>query len=512
MSSVELCGEDKTSYKTMTIAFTDLRGTLRTHWKSIYILTVVSIIGVIQMSTVPPQVFPYMRILDPDASPSFYGRLNFQSRSCGLCRAPIVSGKVFAIISCLVYLAVEYFPNTYEQKIVFVVYEIFAGLSIGMVGILRSYVAMASTEEDRSKAISITTMAMPLGIAIGPVIQLIFTKLSYPGLTLPTGGHFNMFTAPVVTAFILNCFGLCLLVVYFKDKTTATRSKGSIRPSKIIVNKDDYEVATVCSVTSTTTTTEEKTPLDWSAISTCLITRLVLGLILINIRVVATPYTMMAFSLTSSQTVFYHSLSMALVGVFGILVHLIYIFFKVAEKISERMACTATCFYFMLFFLITYPWPFLSEKLKSDSIMEILANQDFNITLLDSTENKHPVVLTEKTMECVYSWCDTTPAINFWVYYVSNIILGTGMPIMMINLDILFSKLLGNIKQGTMQGIFMISGDVVNIVGPIILSTVYETSGPTYIWMFLIICTSACGLMWILMYRRMVPYRGPSLQ
>ncbi|TKR69377.1 hypothetical protein L596_021548 [Steinernema carpocapsae] len=130
------------------------------------------------------------------------------------------TGKMCAITSCTVYLLVEYFKTTYAQKVAFVAYEFFSGLSMGAVGILRAYVAMASTESDRSRAVAITTMSIPLGILIGPVIQLLFTPIGYPGVTVFTGGHINMYTAPVIFALLCNIMALLLLIFYFKDKTT----------------------------------------------------------------------------------------------------------------------------------------------------------------------------------------------------------------------------------------------------------------------------------------------------
>lgn len=41
---------------------------------------------------------------------------------------------------------------------------------------------------------------------------------------------------------------------------------------------------------------------------------------------------------------------------------------------------------------------------------------------------------------------------------------------MALNLEILYSKLLGGIKQGTMQGIFVVSGDLLHVIGPLFLA------------------------------------------
>jgi len=64
---------------------------------------------------------------------------------------------------------------------------------------------------------------------------------------------------------------------------------------------------------------------------------------------------------------------------------------------------------------------------------------------------------------------------------------------------------LGPIKQGTMQGVFLFAGDIVNTVGPIAMTQVYALSGPTYIWAFQILAHILCVLMWYRVYPRMVP-------
>jgi hypothetical protein len=54
------------------------------------------------------------------------------------------------------------------------------------------------------------------------------------------------------------------------------------------------------------------------------------------------------------------------------------------------------------------------------------------------------------------------------------ILLGIGIPLMHLNLEILYSKVLGQIKQGTMQGVFIICGDILHVIGPIMLTLVLE--------------------------------------
>lgn len=70
-----------------------------------------------------------------------------------------------------------------------------------------------------------------------------------------------------------------------------------------------------------------------------------------------------------------------------------------------------------------------------------------------------------------YKWCATTPAVNVWAYHIMLVLfLGIGMPVLNVNLDIIFSKILGPIRQGTMHGYFLAVGNSINIFGPIVVS------------------------------------------
>lgn len=62
-------------------------------------------------------------------------------------------------------------------------------------------------------------------------------------------------------------------------------------------------------------------------------------------------------------------------------------------------------------------------------------------------------------------------AINVFVYHAALILcLGLAMPVGMLNLDVLYSRLLGQIKQGTMQGLFVAMGDAIVLCGPVLIT------------------------------------------
>lgn len=77
-------------------------------------------------------------------------------------------------------------------------------------------------------------------------------------------------------------------------------------------------------------------------------------------------------------------------------------------------------------------------------------------------------------------------AINVVFYHVALIIcLGLAMPVGQLNLDVLYSRLLGPIKQGTMQGLFVAVGDLVTLCGPVIITFVAIVKFEMVIFSFL---------------------------
>ena len=121
-----------------------------------------------------------------------------------------------------------------------------------------------------------------------------------------------------------------------------------------------------------------------------------------------------------------------------------------------------------------------------------------------------------------YKWCESTPVPNVILFMITMVVsISIAVPLMNINGDILFSKILGPIKQGTMTGIYVSAGDVLNIVGPFVLTyvsnainsnqffifrTVYKKTGPRYIWIGEIVITGVLAVLWAFLYRRMIPY------
>lgn len=92
--------------------------------------------------------------------------------------------------------------------------------------ICRSYVSSATTLEERTKAISMLTLAQTLGFIVGPVLQGIFTPLGSEGFKMSFGLPLSMYTAPSWVNVLLALFNIFLFMPrFFQDTRVAAKEQ-----------------------------------------------------------------------------------------------------------------------------------------------------------------------------------------------------------------------------------------------------------------------------------------------
>ncbi|CAD5224634.1 unnamed protein product [Bursaphelenchus okinawaensis] len=461
----------------------------KTDWKSIYVVTLVAFIGSVHTHCIAPGIWPYMKMMEPGVSENFYGLLHsvasfgtvFTALIAGYVsnvkkdtKAPMVFGKVMAIFSCILYLMIE-LMNRHERLGMFLLFELLLGISGGAAQIYRTHIAMASTEKDRPRAVGISSLAPAIGLFIGPVGQVLFTLIGYPGIPI-FGVHLNLYTAPIWMTIVISVIGLYLLVKHFNGKMDQL---GAI--NKEVDEKRDYDV---------------------TAVIVCLVTKMLVSLCTFNFMTIGPPYTMTVFQWTPAESVLYLSVCMGLVGLNICFWNGAYVFFNLRKRISERRAIIFSISMLLLAYLLTYPWSFLKATIpyanvtsSVESVLHMQVGMDLDDVDVPGSTGCNPA----------FAWCAETPAVNMYVFLGSLIVvLGFALPLCLINLDILFSKILGNIRQGTMQGVFIVSGECLNVIGPIALTRLYTWKGPKPIWQFEVIFILLCFLLWIIFYKRMI--------
>uniref|UniRef100_A0AC34F9G7 Major facilitator superfamily (MFS) profile domain-containing protein n=1 Tax=Panagrolaimus sp. ES5 TaxID=591445 RepID=A0AC34F9G7_9BILA len=217
------------------------------------------------------------------------------------------------------------------------------------------------------------------------------------------------------------------------------------------------------------------------------------------------PYSMAVFEWSSKDLILYQSILMAPMGLFSLGFSFVYIRFNLVKKIPERLALIFGLGIFFLFYFMTFPWWFLSSTIPyaHEVGAPVYFSQQEGIASLAALNQTGELV----GCNVAYSWCESTKRVNLIVFAIFAIVaLGLAMPISSINLDILYSKVLGPIKQGVWQGVLQAAGQLINIVGPILVTLVYTASGPFYLWIFELIVTGICILLCVIFYPRLISY------
>uniref|UniRef100_A0AC35U0Y6 MFS domain-containing protein n=1 Tax=Rhabditophanes sp. KR3021 TaxID=114890 RepID=A0AC35U0Y6_9BILA len=482
---------------------------IKTKWGSIFVIAIVAFISMIPASVVGPIEWAYLQISDHQADEAFYGYLvsgnalgqilssaifGFVSNRLQQVKAPILAGYVLAIISCGIYISIEFVSH--NKRFIFIGFEFILGLAVGAIQMYKIHVAMASSSKDRSKAFAMVSLAGMLAMISGPVMQYCFSMyLKYPGLRLLYGLHLNVFTAPGYLIIIFSFIGIGIMSLYFSSGETMKDSEAAKVKKQItkiqMKDLDDISIGQGVTLYDTLKKKKKVVKLDYLAILVCFIIKFAISITIILLRTIMIPYIQAVFAFNAKELVTYTSIIQMGIAILSVLWYISYIWFKLGTKLSERAAIVWGLCILVVFYLISFPWAFYE--------MTIRQNLDINMIEID------PQITLNSSDICKYEWCKQTPAVNGYVLFPAIIIaIGTASPLILINLECLYSKLLRTINQGTMQGIFMALGDLLAVISPLIFNYLYEMYGPTIIWTFQLIFNCATLLIVFLTFDRLV--------
>uniref|UniRef100_A0A914DCW0 Uncharacterized protein n=1 Tax=Acrobeloides nanus TaxID=290746 RepID=A0A914DCW0_9BILA len=451
-----------------------------TNWPSIIVLAFTAFLATLAAGSLIPTIWPYLRLIDPQVTDLYSGYITslsavghviaaivagYLSNKLNNVKCALILGKCLHISAAIMYLTIELFPT--NRRYMFLLCDFISGLGIGAFMIARTHIAMACREKHLQRGFAILTIAITLGMSIGTLFNTIFKTFGYPGREFIFGTHLNLYTAPIYFSICMNLIGLMILGLFFHGKLSPNEKKDKEKPK------------------------EKRISFDKLAVGLCFMVRIIISFVMIINQTLGTVYSMAVFQWNSSDAVYYHSLVHGIMGVIGLCVYVAYMTFNINKWFPERVAILTAIFCYFAFYSTTYPWPFYDSTIIYQTVTN---NTEGNIT---ATAGCNPS----------YKWCSTTPAVNVWVYHIMLLLfLGLGMPILNVNLDIVFAKILGPIKQGTMHGWFLAVGNSINIFGPLVVSRVYVASGPRYIWLFIICGIFMAFIALVLFYRRLVSY------
>uniref|UniRef100_A0A183C112 MFS domain-containing protein n=1 Tax=Globodera pallida TaxID=36090 RepID=A0A183C112_GLOPA len=470
----------------------------QTDWRSLYVASFLSFCTVVQFSLYFSSMWPYLEVLDRNATESFFGYI-VASYSLGqILGSPIVgflSNRMHKIRYLLyvglllmfcgngLYLSVHLFRSA-ERKYLLCVARFITGIGSSNISLLKAYASTASTQRDRARAIAFVTGGVALGSTMGPAFQLLFTPFGYPGIRLFGLRNFSvsMYTAPAFMACAMNCVNAVCIRTMFAENYVGVHAEQQQKSDASTADNDDNSASKL-------------PPYDRRAALLCYGTRFTQMFVNTNLETLGAPLAMMMFAWTRADAVKYISIAQVAMSLLAFLTYVVFIVFRVDKVLSDRTNLVMSLVVLISFHVLTYSYPFLPGHV-----------QTFRHRDLRNHSIPEPVGCDIDK----FTWCDTVrpiPPVYFYICYVFCI--GLAFPNINVSLNTLFSKVIGPRRQGTQQGLLQMSGGFARMLGPVLISSLYTSFGPQSAWMVELTVVSATLALWMMLFGRMVPLRLP---
>ena len=130
--------------------------------------------------------------------------------------------------------------------------------------------------------------------------------------------------------------------------------------------------------------------------------------------------------------------------------------------------------------LLTYPYP--NARLLKDFLHDINA-----------------------THTCDQMWCETARTITMEQYVLGALLCAIALLTSSLANTVLFSRVLGTTQQGTMQGIYIGTGEIAKTLSPVAFSYTFERYGMEISWLVPIILLCLATVLTIFTYRWLLP-------
>ncbi|XP_020957263.1 major facilitator superfamily domain-containing protein 8 isoform X2 [Sus scrofa] len=385
-------------------------------------------------------IWPYLQKIDQTADASFLGWViatfslgqmaasplfglwsNYRPR-----KEPLIVSIFISVAANCLYAYVHLPPS--HNKYYMLVARGLVGFGAGNVAVIRSYIAGATSLQERTSAMANTSACQALGFILGPVFQTCFALIGEKGVTWDTIKlQINMYTAPVLLSVFLGILNIILILTILREH----RVDDSGRQCK---NINFEEVST----------DEVQVPQG-------------------NIDQVAVVAT-------------------------NVLFFVVLFIFALFETIGERAILLGGLIVVWVGFFILLPWGNQFPKIQWEDLHNnSIPNTTFGeiiITLWKSPREDH----NEGPTGCPFeqAWCLYTPMIHLAQFLIAAVLVGIGYPSCNVMSYTLYSKILGPKPQGVYMGWLTASGSAARILGPVFISQVYTAWGPR--WAFSLVC------------------------
>uniref|UniRef100_A0A9L0IJ06 Major facilitator superfamily domain containing 8 n=1 Tax=Equus asinus TaxID=9793 RepID=A0A9L0IJ06_EQUAS len=428
----------------------------KSRWRSIRILYLTMFLSSVGFSIVIMSIWPYLQKIDETADASFLGWV-IASFSLGQMVASPIFGlwsnyrprkeplivSIFISVAANCLYAYVHLPASHNKYYMLVARGL-VGFGAGNVAVVRSYIAGATSLQERTGSMANTSACQALGFILGP----------------------------------------------------EHRVDDSGRQCKSI----NFEEASPDEVQ------DPQGNIDQVAVASTNVLFFVVLFIFALFETIVTPLTMDMYAWTREQAVLYGGIILAALGVEAVIIFMG--IKLLSKKIGERAILLGGLIVVWVGFFILLPWGNQFPKIQwQDLRNNSIPNATFGeiiITLWKSPRDDHNEGPTGCPIE--QAWCLYTPMIHLAQFLTSAVLIGIGYPSCNVMSYTLYSKILGPKPQGVYMGWLTASGSAARILGPVFISQVYTSWGPR--WAFSLVCGLVVLTITLLgvVYRRLIAF------
>ncbi|XP_063116827.1 major facilitator superfamily domain-containing protein 8 isoform X4 [Cavia porcellus] len=293
----------------------------KSRWRSIRILYLTMFLSSVGFSIVIMSIWPYLQKIDQTADARFLGWI-IASFSLGQMVASPIFGlwsnyrprrepliiSIFISVAANCLYAYVHVPASHNKYYMLIARGL-VGFGAGNVAVVRSYVAGATSLQERTSSMANTSTCQALGFILGPVFQTCFALIGDKGVTWDVIKlQINMYTAPVLLGAFLGVLNIVLILAAFREH----RVDDSGRPCNSInfeaANTDEVQIS--------------QGSIDQIAVVSTNVLFFVVLFIFALFETILTPLTMDMYAWTQEQAVLYNGIILAGLGVEAVVVFL----------------------------------------------------------------------------------------------------------------------------------------------------------------------------------------------
>lgn len=448
----------------------------KTPWTSIYACTFMLCLTGVQMSVYFMSTWQYLSEVDSTATMDFFGWVvaagslgcafanplfGFWNQRTSSTKMPVSFGFTVSALGNFIYALLPMLPS--NVKWAMLIARFLTGFGSGTLGVLRGFIATASTRANRIRAISLGTAGLTTGLSIGPALQICFIPLGIKGyavgpvvFNIYTSAAFFMAAISVISVLIAN-------TVLVEDYVGIISDDEKKEDPFLVIPKFDRLAVVILFYM-------------WWMLSGIASTE---GL--------AAPITIAMYNWTHEEAILYNGI----IQVVSCLVSTASYTIIGSTRIGtwdRRLVMTLGLTGFWFFHFCHYPLPFYESPLTRPPLVNGTAS------------------ITGGGCSYDYDWCDHTARVPLPLYLFNfGIIQGMSYPLVSAPCNTLLSEILGPRKQGAIQGLFAFTGSMAQFTVPIFSTALFEASGYKYIMVYHLIVITLAAVMVAVLQKRLVP-------